>query len=295
MDITASLIKVADRQMDMLIRASILEAAAGLPKGTWSRNPMRGLAEAAGSYPALNDEWLTTADLGFYEAMIAKANQKVHNIEVAREIAQDIVGGFSLKSETAMQHIGRNYADDILNIGKKTDKYKAELSRHAAQRAMDHIRRKQNIAPSLTNPDDGGEMDIPAALSDRVDALDSLLSGEAGRQVTEWLERVWKAKGRPADQAIAFKWLEAVRRNPNVKNRDIAREIGVSEQMVSAALSRMKAIAINAMKSDERFIDMLERYTDLEQLGYGNAFRVAKELVPRRIRVLHRLLQAMSS
>lgn len=292
------ILSAGDRWMDAFTRAAILESAAGLPPGSWTGGGSTGavmsaLDKAAEHFPALHPLWVTSRDTGTYDAIIRGARKAGGSEEDAEEIAQEVISGFSRSSRVSggqLGDVGRKLADEIAR-GAGPSHAQAMLARHGAARAKDRHRyenireeQRRRTNPSLIHQtpgqvEEGVPHDAPATtllneISDE-DLVIRALQGPGGNWIYKQLLALWERKGRPSDVTIMRSWLEGGYRT----KAEAAHAVGMHPEQLGPAIRRLTAIARDAMLTDPRFRDEIDRQVEMQielgQLGYGGGTRVA--------------------
>lgn len=95
------------RQLDILCRLQVLEGAAGLPFGTWSKQGERALKRAQAFFTdagrRIRADWFSTEDMGVYTTALKYARSKFRNQTqgdiAAEDILQRAMTGLSTSAE----------------------------------------------------------------------------------------------------------------------------------------------------------------------------------------------------
>lgn len=248
-----------DRSLDMMTRASVLEAIAGLPKGTWSSRPLRGLVLAEQRFPGIYDEWVTTNDTGMVAAIRGSALKHIGSEAMAEEVTQNILAGLTTTGGV-FAHIGKQINPASLPNRDSFLKVRNLLARHARHRAGDAMTKgvRTEADPSNivlgpgpdTTDDKPRQYEIAAPGSD-AGFLGAILDGPGMARAFQLIRRIWEhdPRTRPSDLRVMDVWLK----DPSASNTDIGHQLGISGSFVSAAIRRLTAIAAEGVKKDPRF------------------------------------------
>jgi len=270
---------------DKMVRLKILEGAAGVRPGTWTRG-MLDMAEAAGAFPELHRMWTTNRETGIYSLIMTALLKMGIRSEQAEELRQDIIMGTTVPGTPggALAYIGKRLAPKLMTNSKDAfEKAKADLWKHSQQKGRDLRRlkeeRTQHVTISPVEKDDSVvEVQIPTFgdldPQTQADALMLALRGPAKRHVWAFLRKVWKTLGRPSDVAIMDAWLQ----DPGKSDTALGEELGVSSSMVGQAKKRLIGIARKAIPRSPHIMKMIDMEMEKAQLGFGGGsrgFRVA--------------------
>ena len=261
-------ILVADLQnkslMEKVIRTRILEGAAGLQYGAWSRHPDQGLAEAAQHFPDLDPHWLKN-DTTLFQIL-------------AKAVSQNMVGwGGDQQDDVIMEVLGdRKHLDSIgkrnariIPEGKKGWEFaKSAVAVQGKHRAIDYGKRNKPEAglPEGEKGEQLGEFLSPfSAPQDRrqqllwVDAMEDLILADG--RLFRSLEGL--AKRLPDDAlqtTIIQSWLD----NPRQSNADIARSLEITSSNPSAYVGTVKNQMFQALFEKEK------KYLEILRSKYGS-------------------------
>lgn len=288
---SASMEKLSSLDMDLMARMRVLEGALGVPRWAFSRD-RRSIGEAMRSlpreYPEIDSDWFAIKDFGLQDAVLQGARKVLKNetgSDTAEEIAQNLAAGLSptgKQKEDVYGWIGRKHGPKILSGRLSPKGIRSQLYMAAERRAVDVFRKKQTEkkrreqhSPTLvdtgTQP---GQVGADVVLErSPMEALLSLLSSPAGRKVQNWIYRTLKSKASPTQLAVFEAWAD----NPSATNAQlgnspqvIAEKGGpISGQMAGRHLKNVVEIAKDEMQRNPQVTDWIDRYMDLQQLGYG--------------------------
>ena len=286
-----SMEKLSSLDMDLMARMRVLEGATGAPLWSFSRD-RRSIGEALKAlpreYPDINPEWFAIKDWGLQDAVLMGARKVLKSetgSDTAEEIAQNLAAGLSPsggKKEDVYGWIGAKHGRKILSGGTTPKGIKNQLYMAAERRAVDVFRKSQTStrqreqhSPTLVDTGASpGQVGADVVL-DRspMEALLSLLSSPAGRQMKTWIYRTMQSKANPTQLAVFDAWLD----DPGATNAELGKSAPViaergapiSGQMAGRHLKSVVDIAKSEMQKNPKVTDWIDRYMDLQQLGYG--------------------------
>lgn len=283
--------KLSSLDMDLMARMRVLEGAVGAPRWSFSRD-RRTIGEAMKAlpreYPEIDPDWFAIKDWGLQDAVLQGARKVLKSetgADTAEEIAQNLAAGLSPtggQKEDVYGWIGKRHGPKILSGRMAPKNIRNQLYMAAERRAVDVFRKtqtqtRQREQHSPTLVDTGttpGAVDADVVL-DRspMEALLSLLSSPAGHQLQNWLYRNLQGKLAPVQLAVFEAWLD----NPSATNAQLGnaeqviaeRGAPISGQMAGRHLKSVIDMAKNEMQRNPKITDWIDRYMDLQQLGYG--------------------------
>lgn len=274
--------RICSTQLDMTLRAAILEGVAGVTPLIWARlSGGKGLELAAKALPDLNPEWFSFSDTGTCEAILRGAHSGGRGgkltQEAANDILQEIVGGLTLRAPGGEPYdVGKKLAHG----GKPSlSEAQAMLARHARGRVISEGRKDPGV--SLTQDlEDGGaaERDLPSSAGNRSDKeiFADLMASPKGPHIARIIQnkmyQVYPEGG--SKRAIFDKWLE----DPNKDAVSMAKELGKlfsnpkaeSATYVSRILRDIWSLIGTIVRTDKQIQRILEMMGELEPLGYGH-------------------------
>lgn len=249
------------RRLDIFARLAILEAAAGLPVGRWSRSPQIRkdvLVEPAEHFPGIYPDWITAGNIGLVDMMQREA-MSFTSRAMAEETVSRILSGLSLPGTPggALRHIGMYLAPSSLKSVSSIRSAFFIMKRHVKQRAGDPLTvgvqkesDPRNVVIGPAGPEEDAENprmhDIGNPESD-ADYLAMLLSGHSRTWLYDKLMKLWSAEGagsRASDLKVMEEWIK----DPNRSNTEIGQVLGTSGSFVNAAIKRLVAIAVEAIE-----------------------------------------------
>jgi len=287
-------VKVAEKSMDMLIRATILEGVAGVPRGTWiGRGDMGGITrafeKAQETLPGMDLRWVSRGEVGLHRLLEATVGSLLRKWpDAVDDVVMQIMSSFGTKSAESgnLYKIGRLISDEVRS-GSDVKHAAGMLRVLAKSRAMDYLRqRKTRPEESLSmETEDGGtrELDIANEVnSDKL--LDILLDPRNGAIRDHYINtaetlfrgRRQREDGSPKPIDIVRYWLE----HPEKKNVEISRDFGFSVShgaatYVGGILKDAQKAFLQAVENNPKIRGDVEMAMELAGLGYG--IRAAKK------------------
>lgn len=277
--------RICNTQLDMTLRAAILEGVAGVTPRTWSRlHGAKGLELAAQALLDLDldPEWFAFSDTGTCTAILRGAHAGGRggklSPEAAEDILQAIIGGLTLSTPGGEPYaVGKTLA----HSGRKPSLSEAQgmLARHAKGRVISEGRKDPGV--SLTQDlEDGGaaERDLPSSTGNRSDKelFADLLAGPKGPHVARIIQdKMYQVYPKDSSKRAIFdKWLE----DPTKSAVTIATELGKlftnekaeSATYVSRILRDIWSLIGTIVHTDRQIKQILEMMGELEPLGYGH-------------------------
>jgi hypothetical protein len=288
--------RIAALADDQMARMRMVEAAAGLPRWTYSGSPrtiLDGAVELSRQYPDIDPDWFARKDFRLREAlfrgalMILQKGGEAGRL-TAEEIVQNMGGGLdpSLRvKEDVYGLIGKKNARRILDGSVGPENIRPVLIGAAKNRAKDEYRdrmrrkkEREELAPTLLRTEEHGALTDAANTVIRhkpVEVMMHLLSSPAGRPFKNWLYKTLQRRATPVQLAI----LEAFLDNPEGSRADWGEDPRVmavsqtggpiSSQAVSNNWKRLVLLAQKEMEDNRKILDWIDDYLELAQLGYG--------------------------
>jgi hypothetical protein len=272
-------IKVAEKSMDMMLRAAILGGAAGvLPKSWLGSGDMmhvtKALSRAEDLMPNLNPIWVARQETGLHRALERVVKSTLKNDDRADEIVMDIVAGFSTSSKGKAPHgwpysIGQHLAEEI-KAGGDLKHALGILLQHGKHRALQEKRKKTEESLSM-DTDEGGmkERELPTEVNEDK-LLDIVMGDPAIRQL--YLETVQdRFSGTKRSKEIVDFWLD----NPRAKNVEISEALGIpmteggGATLVGRVLNQARDAFMSRVKTDPKVQNALEMAIDRAKGGFG--------------------------
>lgn len=309
-------------EMDLYARARIIEAAAGLPKWTFSKKLRAFIIEGPHQFPEVHPDWFSNRDQGLASAVLGAAKKILLQggevgVSTAEEVAQNMAAGFTesgVDRSDLYGDVGKHRGSDIL-AGKFTPgQARATLWALAQRRAVDTWRkntrrRRDEVSPSEDDgAGEGSTVGDPGR--SRLEVMLHLLTDdtvEGSRQFRNWLYRI--SQKAPPAQALALElsFAHIARSHRWPKPEEIYEQYmartgkpvpaGTKPTRDQArAVSKARDFGIRFIKekldANPEIIDWMDRHLDLASLGYGGgALRLAKV----RIAMIQRLVEQFLS
>jgi hypothetical protein len=279
------------KAMDLYCRVAILEAAAGLPPGSWSGgNPSLALRVASEHFGNLEPAWVADKNHGIYGLMVKVASAKLPP-EDAQDLVANIISGLTLRRPGGeLAAVGEVIADQI-KAGKGFSSAKRLLIRHTASRAKsisDSQRRAQRnlretnplmVHTSEVTGDEEGRKRVREVASDETAnglsdisiLLNALFDPNIRPRIIEYLRELWGECGRVSDRRVMLAFLD----NPDASGVEIARLLGVSRSFISGARKRMIVLAQESLaQAPPDLLGEVDDIVALGDLGYGTGTAV---------------------
>jgi hypothetical protein len=273
--------------LEMVARAQILEGAAGLPQGTWSKNPRQGLIQAKLHFSEtdIDPTWFLPTNLYKAAQEAMQSVQRQYKMSVSPEdVLQGFMAGIGAKGEQVLslfRYAGITRGEEIIRGSGSPDDIEGTVRAYAANRAMSyaktHARRQKNLKPDDTENSPGSLENLREQDQDAI-LIEALLGRDAiGRELRSFCYKIVLAM-KPGIAEYGLEWLNLIARNGKVpKQRDIlyamGREIDSKNQVaVGRALKSVLAAITKAAKRSPDFQDTLQTVlTKYELSGYRAA------------------------
>ena len=285
------------KTMDLYCRVAILEAAAGLPPGSWSGgNPSLALGVASEHFGNLEPAWVADRNQGLYGLLVKVASAKLPR-EDAQDLVARIISGLTLRRPGGeLAAVGEAIADQI-KAGSGFSSAKRLLVRHTASRAKSisdsRCRAQRNLRETnplmvhtseVTGDEEGRKRVREVAsdqtvngLSDTETLLNALSDPNIRPRIIEYLRELWSECGRASDQRVMLALLD----NPDASGVEIARLLGVSRAFVSDARKRMIVLAQESLaQAPPDILGEVNDFVALGDLGYGTGTAVDTHTAP---------------
>jgi hypothetical protein len=258
--------------MDQLIRVAILEGAAGVGWGSWSRPmPARGLQKAQAAFPGADPRWFDKRDTRFFHSLLSAVRKRMggYDEDTVDDVLMMIVG-----EPKYFAKLGKKFAKDIAAGGRGYDNALKGMFVIGKSRAADYIRdlgleQEQGLAVGEEGELldlEQGSMALPSSkeqtLSD-VDAMEDLIISDR-RLMAVAREIIGRMKDGKRKQVMEA-WLA----DPSLTNREIAAQVGVS----GAYVGQTKKVLFVGDRGSVK--DKAERYLDTMMSRYAKAQEIA--------------------
>lgn len=289
---------IADRMFDVLIRTMILEGAAGVPHGTWTRAHPPRLDEAGRHLNLPEDSyWTRNSNTGMYTMLVSTATNMLGRSgvgDMAEDLVQKILSGESLPSVPGgeLYAVGRLIKDDLerdlpgIRQPSSMTNARKLLVAHLKQRALNEIRgtgrEKKRYGPGVGEggtTEQGAVVNSPAANLFTGDAFDSafekFLSGPKADQARQWLRETWSDLLRPSE----FKVMQVRLDNPDMNIGQVAKVLGVDGSFVGRTFTRARQIARDEARENPPsfFRDLL--FEEVQSSMGTEGYRMARKLL----------------
>jgi hypothetical protein len=286
---------IADQWFDKVLRTSILEGAAGVHPGTWTRDSMRGFDKALDHFNLRNSPW-AARDSGLYSALIRASRATLGRsglYDSADDLVQSIIAGETLPSPGGEPAAVGQHLRDEIQIGSGLERARALLLKHLKQRALNMIRgsdrERARIGPGIQEGIEGPEGQVgqyPGSSLYSVDpddiAVEEFLSGPDADRAKAWLMDLWSRELRDSDFNVINAWLA----NPNKNFTQLGRELGISGSFIGKAVVRAREIAQRAIVNDPPdFVRTMQMREELAPLSIGVRSRKASDITRFRTAV----------
>lgn len=262
-------------EFDILWRLAVLEGAANVPAGAWTRMGRRGLTKARDTFSAeaLNPAWLSDKNSGMYNILKAKAEAAIRSYKVtfieADDILTNMIAGLGVNLDVVgskpVHSAGKTFAAGILS-GKETPRTIAAgpLSKYVEQR-VSNMKKKVRHEQQMPVDEDGMELDF-AAPDDTADFSDvrEVLAEVVFHQLNHPLSKKIRGLMRDTwhDSPPMLLWLDTIeneRRFPTGK--EIAEKSGISPPAFTARHWRPRwQKFFKVFWSRPRLLDEIERF-----------------------------------
>lgn len=253
------------RQIDSLIRLQILEGALGFQPGHFRGDFRRGFREMSKSFPTVNPVWFSQQGNFFastfqwtIKQILDRSNiREVVGTEddVAINILQGLsFGGLDLAEKgNRFFAVGVKASKEILE-GSDPESVQGVVRLWTKQATFNYIKKYQtqkgkgtrSLDEMMSRQKDDAQEFAPStshgmsAQDPRELVLDMLRDPRSRgyRVARAWLLQLAEtlAKSKPGVARTVEVWVDLVSRHPDVKNRDIAEVLGVTEQAIGQAM-----------------------------------------------------------
>lgn len=300
---------IADRWFDQHVRTALLEGAAGVTHGTWTRDTTHGLKKALAHLGIPETSPWASRDSGLYGALVRAAKSTLGRSglhDSAEDLVQRVISGETLPGTPGgeLYAVGRQVAGEIEGSGgvDGVDGARALLLRHVKQRALNEIRgagrERARIGPGVQEGVEGVEGQrgqYPGSSEYSVDpediAVDEFLSGPGADRAKAWLMDLWSRELRDSDLNVIRAWLA----DPSKNFTQLGRELGISGSFIGKAVVRAREIAQRAIAADPPdFVRTMQMREELAPLSVGVRSRRASEVARFRA-VVAAILRRMST
>jgi hypothetical protein len=288
-------------RLDLFARLQVLEGAAGVGDGDWTKNLSRGLKAAQDALPDIDPEWFQPSDL--YTTLVNKVRRMLVSGKVTDEDPEGVVN----RLLAGMQISGKKVEPPLYTAGEKARS--GILSGHENPGSMgagfagkwfenaglDLVRSRLR---HITKHDKHREKFVDLDTKTQLSVLTELFldpHSRLGKKIREEMRESWERMD-PAQERAANAWLDEIERTGKVpKQRALAEEIGMHEQTVSKGIREGKKLARAAILSNNRLMDEIEEHYETEGVGgnwtvRGSLIRLAHR-VPKYRRYLVPLLR----
>lgn len=299
---------IADQWFDKVLRVSILEGAAGVRPGTWSRDSTGGFDRALAHFNIPRNSPWAVRDSGTYGALVRSAKSFLGRsglIDSAEDLVQSVIAGETLPAPGGEPYaVGQQVAPLIEGSGGMdgVDRARALLLTHLRQRASNvdrgARRERARVGPSVQEGVESGEGmmgQYPGSSEYSVDpedvVIDEFLSGPGADRAKAWLMDLWTRQLRDSDLSVVRAWLA----DPSKNFTQLGRELGISGSFIGKAVVRAREVAQRAIAADPPdFVRTMRMREELAPLSIGVRGRRASEVARFRA-VVAAILRKMAS
>ncbi len=284
----------ASIEMDIYARARILEAAAGRPKWTLSRNLRAFIREGQAQFPDAHPDWFSSRDQGLAASVFQAAKKillqsgasgKSTPEEIAQNMAAGLTEGGDVRSDV-YGDVGKHQGQGILAGKIKPSQSRTTLWGLAQRRAIDTWRKNKRTQSEGEVTDETQSSSSVVLDRSPLDVILSLLSSEKGREFRNWIVNVLHdaPKAQRIVMDLTFEYMAKHHEwPPPTKILDKYVEAMGGEQVVprTVSIARDRAIKFikEEMEANPHVLDWIDEYMDLANLGFGGGqLRLAKSI-----------------
>jgi len=276
-------------EYDKMLRAQVLEGAAGVRKDTWWKQGQRGLDKALAFFSDQGDpvkpEWFDKGYSGMY-GILEKALWKIIEstgipFEPYDVLNNALVGlsfdGSKAGMKSPPYEAGKKLADKI-KLGKESPRSIAggKLGNWLSKRVWSEANTYQRNVPLQDDADGGdGQINIADTSAERREAGDYLLNlilwennDPLGKKLRNFLRKSWAGTGR-AEEVMNY-WLDTVEKEMRIPaKKEVAEVVGVTPQDLSQKYwPKSWKRVFDALWSNHSLLDQLQQRYESEQLPW---------------------------
>lgn len=289
------IIRIANAQLDKVIRISILEGIAHVKPWLWA-NKHDGLARAQAFFQEkgipIPPQWFEFKDMGVYRAMLFTAIGVLKNKERAEDIVGDILSG---ESRSTTIEGGELY--DVGRVLARQESYSLThaigmLKLHAKHRALAPIKKQREESLTVENEEGGVEVkdisrsfDTDSEINNLISYLSSPQGGNIWEAIRQEIGEEWAST--PSKLKLVDMFIE----HPDWSDVQIGRAMapGIPDgakgswiQLGAATrVSRIRreffAMIPKLMEEIPGVLSDIQLKQELSGLGYGQSHRWAKQ------------------
>lgn len=276
-------------KLDQFARLQVLEGAAGVGEGDWTKNLNRGLEAAKDALPDIDDGWFKPSEL--YTLLVNKVRRTLILGKVADEDPEGVVSrllaGIQMsgkKGEPPLYSAGEKARSGIQE-GRETPgtvgagfagKWFENAAMDLVRARLRHLKKQDEHREKFVGLDDKTQLSVITELF-----LDK--NSRLGGKIRSKMRDSWKRMD-PSQESAANAWLDEIEDTGKVpKQRALAESLGMHEQTVSKGIREGKKLARDAVLGDARLMDEIEQHYEVEGVGGNWGVRAAI------IRLAHRI------
>lgn len=293
-----NIIALLSTKLDQVARLSMLEGAAGVKPGTWTRKGRQGFAEAQKHFgPDLAKPWWQSGNSGALDAAMQATRAAFRNAYLPgvdpESFVQDSIVGLSpttgKDTKPLFWHIGEKFSGkekEGLGSGQTIPKHAhrgiAWFSNLRAKAAIRDQGSRKQVSPDMPSGKPRRELEKgeasnalfnalrddhnPVAAKIRQRLRELLPNNVQGEVFTRYLDMIEGSSRLPTSGGGA---------DPAGLVKDLAAEMGKAPTQISKALRDMKKLVVEKGRRDGKLLKLIDSLTSTEDLGYGRRYASA--------------------
>lgn len=287
---------------DKMLRAQVLEGAAGVTIGSWWKKGQRGLQQAQEWFAdqgfPVRPEWFDKKYSGMYgileKAIQATARHYGVPLEPTDIMNSSLMGLKADPSEPGHRKEGPYWAgvslSDKLKAGKETPRSVAggKLKAYLGRRTSDAAKKKLEQMPEglegqeLEIADDPGEQQQASIYL--ADLIFWQLRDPLGQKIRNLMRKSWAGTGRTQD--VMDTWLDIIEQQGRIPKRsEVAQILGIPKQDVSSKYWKKGwKLFFDALWRDSRLINELQTRFEVNQIPWFMRKPDWDEVMPKKTR-----------
>lgn len=243
------------RQLDILSRSILLEAALGLEEGTYSSDPREGLRKIRTNHPNLHDAWHSFDSSGVYDHLL-QILKPYDNGEDLLQRALMGLGVYGVKIKNPLRKVGASMNfRRALNAGRSPleSLERTEIARYLLQKAENERLKRENRKRLLNKKHET----LVNGISAGTFLLDFLLksTSDLAKELRALMQWCWK--GDSCEETMHLSW-EALQEGQPLTQVELAEKRGMSSMGIGLQRQRGWALFALALKKSPLIQKKLE-------------------------------------
>ena len=222
---------------DRLIRAGVLEGAAGVPEGSWMRQGARGLVKAQATFEtasSMDPAWFSPSNSGVYRALLSGVKKNLSTMGIRSEVEDVLhaaimgIGVHNQKVQAIPYAVGKYLSAGIKSGAETPDKVSALMSNFIKKKMLTEL--KAVGREQIVEPDETGLENEPVPSGTGEDFGDALMhlmfespSDPLSRKIRSLMRAAWH------DSPPMLLWLDTVENKRYIPSKlEIADALGIA-------------------------------------------------------------------